>query len=218
MAVVIESPRRRGRLRIAVLVAVAAAFLALLVFGLVKKAPETGIDEALAQGRTPIPPAFELPVLDAGEVELPGDVEAAFADGTVALEELRGTPVVLNFWASWCAPCRDEAPLLENAWRSARGEGVLVLGLNQQDLTGDAGEFIDEFGLSYPNVRDESNDVALDWGVTGLPETYFISAEGEVTAHVVGTVSEAQLESGIAAARGGEPLGSLDGGEQRPAE
>lgn len=215
-------PRSRGTARKALLVLGVAAFIGLLFFGLVQNAPETGIDEALEQGRTPAPPGFTLPALDpppAGRSDgLPESVEAAFADGTVALEELRGTPVVLNFWASWCAPCRQEAPELEAAWRDLRDDGVLVLGLNQQDLTEDAGEFIREFGLSYPNVRDESNEVALEWGVSGLPETFFLSADGEVTGHVIGVVSGDQLEDGIASAASGRPLGSLTGGEQRPVE
>lgn len=211
--------RSRGTARKAMLVIVVLAFIGLLFFGLVRDAPETGIDDALEQGRTPTPPGFTLPALDTGAGgELPEGVGAAFADGTVSLSELRGTPLVLNFWASWCAPCRQEAPHLEQAWRDARGDGVLMLGLNQQDLTEDAAEFARELRLTYPNVRDESNEVALEWGVTGLPETYFISADGEVTGHVIGVVSEDQLVQGIASAAAGRPLGALSGGDRRPVE
>jgi cytochrome c biogenesis protein CcmG/thiol:disulfide interchange protein DsbE len=193
-------------------------FIALLVYGLSTKSPRTDIDEALARAE-PVPaPDFELPVLERGSLGslLARRLRPALADGRVALDELRGTPVVLNFWASWCVPCREEAPTLERAWRRARGEGVLFLGLNMQDLTGDARAFIREFDNSYLNVRDQSNGVARDWGVTGIPETFFITARGRVVGHVIGVVSPERLRDGVAASRSGRPLGSLEGGDRRP--
>jgi cytochrome c biogenesis protein CcmG/thiol:disulfide interchange protein DsbE len=193
-------------------------FIALLVYGLSTKSPRTDIDEALARAE-PVPaPDFELPVLERGSLGslLARRLRPALADGRVALDELRGTPVVLNFWASWCVPCREEAPTLERAWRRARGVGVLFLGLNMQDLTGDARAFIREFDNSYLNVRDQSNGVARDWGVTGIPETFFITARGRVVGHVIGVVSPERLRDGVAASRSGRPLGSLEGGDRRP--
>ena len=193
-------------------------FVALLAYGLVAKAPNTGIDESLAQAEAPPAPGFELPVLQEGSLgsKLRPELDAAIADGRIALEELRRKPVVLNFWASWCVPCREEAPLLERSWREARDRGdVVFVGLNMQDLTEDARAFMREFDVSYLNVRDESNAIARKWGVTGLPETFFVTAGGEVVSHVIGVISESQMREGLAAARSGRPAGAVSGGEQR---
>lgn len=192
-------------------------FIGLLTYGLTASAPETGIDEGLARGEAVPAPGFELAVLQRGQ---PGPrleelVAGATSDERVALSELRGTPVVLNFWASWCTPCRDEAPLLEVGWRAARERGVVFVGLNMQDLTEDARAFMREFHNTYLNVRDQGNEVALEWGVTGLPETFFIEPNGDVVAHVIGAISREQLEEGIRAAESGRPLGALEGGDRR---
>jgi cytochrome c biogenesis protein CcmG/thiol:disulfide interchange protein DsbE len=202
----------------AVAVLVLAMFIALLVYGLSTKSPRTDIDDALARAE-PVPaPDFELPVLERGSLGpvLERRLRGALADRRVAVEELRGTPIVLNFWASWCIPCREEARTLEQGWRRARARGVLFLGLNMQDLTDDARAFIREFDNSYLNVRDQSNGVARDWGVTGIPETFFITARGRVVGHVIGVVSAQQLARGIESARRGRALGALSGGDQRP--
>lgn len=205
----------RATLPKAALVLGVAAFVGLLLYGVLSQAPDTGIDQALAESRPAEAPLFELPVMS-NEESAPS-IEAA-ADGTISLAELRGRPVVLNFWASWCVPCRAEAPVLEDAWEAHRDDGVLVLGLNRQDLTGDAQEFVDEFELTYPNVRDATDEVAPEWGVAAMPETFFLSAEGEVVGHVIGDVSERQLEAGIEAAESGTPIGTAVGGESRAAE
>ena len=194
------------------------AFVALLVYGLLAQAPKTGIDDSLSQQQAPPAPGFALPVLHPGSpgTVLEATVEDAASDGRVALEELRGTPVVLNFWASWCVPCREEASVLEREWRRARGSGVLFVGLNMQDLTDNAREFVRAFDITFPNVRDQRKDVAREWGVTGIPETFFISADGNIVGHVIGTVSSKQLRDGIAAARAGRVLGAKAGGAQLP--
>jgi cytochrome c biogenesis protein CcmG, thiol:disulfide interchange protein DsbE len=214
-----SSRRSRPGLRL-VLVGVAALFVALLAYGVLSKAPDGAIDESLARGEPAAAPGFELPVLKQGRPgkELAPVVERAVVDGSVSLEELRGTPVVLNFWASWCEPCRTEAEVLDDGWERARVEETLFLGLNMQDLTGDARDFAAEFGITYPNVRDESNGIALDWGVTGLPETFFLSADGEVVAHAIGAITSEQLALGVQAAEDGRPLGSIEGGDRRSVE
>lgn len=84
-----------------------------------------------------------------------------------------------------------------------------------QDVTEDARNFMRDFNLSYLNVRDQSNDVALNWGVTGIPETFFVGARGKVVAHVIGALSVQQLREGMGAAERGRPLGALEGGDRR---
>jgi cytochrome c biogenesis protein CcmG, thiol:disulfide interchange protein DsbE len=162
-------------------------------------------------------PDFELDVLQLGEVpaRLHGTVERASADGRLALAELQGTPIVLNMWASWCDPCRVEAPVLERGWRAAGRQGVIFLGLDMQDAREDARKFLTEFSISYPNVREAGREVARRYGATGLPETFFISARGQVVGHVVGALDHRQLQAGIAAARTGRPAAAQRGGARQ---
>lgn len=211
----------RGPLRYAGLAAAMAAgalLIALLAFGLVTQAPDSTIDDALARAQ-PVPaPGFKLDVLARGILPAPllQPVRDATADGSVDLRELRGTPVVLNFWASWCIPCREEAPLLQRSWRSHGKDGVLFLGLNMQDVRSDAHRFLAAFEQTFPNVRDPSNATARRWGVAGIPETFFIRRDGKVVGHVIGVVSAAQLEQGITDALAGRAQDAATGGDQRP--
>ena len=213
------SPRRGARVGVALAIVAASVFVALLAFGVLAQAPNTGIDDSLARGRAAPAPGFDLAVLQRGNLRAPLDhrLATALADGRLSIRELRGIPVVLNIWASWCDPCKQEAPLLERVWRTTgqRG-GTLFLGLDQQDFTGDAQAFMRAYGLDYPNVRDPGDEVPRSYGATGIPETYFISARGEVVDHVLGVVSPRDLRDGIVAARSGEPLGVRSGGARRP--
>lgn len=198
---------------------VPAGLLALLIYGVMAQSPNTSIDDALSRGQTTIAPAFRLDVLQAGLLgtALQSKLAGVFGRPAVALSELRGTPVVLNFWASWCVPCQEEAPTLERAWREqARPRGVLFLGLDMQDVTTDAQTFMRHYAIDYPNIRDPTNDVARTYGVTGVPETFFISAKGQVVGHVIGSSSTAQLTAGINAALAGQVQHARRGGEQRP--
>ena len=111
------------------------------------------------------------------------------ATGTLDLASLRGKPVVLNFWASWCVPCKGEAAMLEQAWRRYRKQGVVFVGVDYHDVTSDAQKFLSHHGVTYPSVQDGSGAVADSYGVLAVPETYFIDRKGRlVGAHIVGSV------------------------------
>jgi cytochrome c biogenesis protein CcmG, thiol:disulfide interchange protein DsbE len=195
-----------------------ALFLALLGYGLAKKSPDDTIDSRLAEGRSAPAPGFSLELLRAGRP--PARLREAIASSVgrreLALEDLRGLPVVLNFWASWCTPCEAEASVLERGWKKWGDQSVLFLGLDIQDLRGDARDFLNDFGITYPTVRDPSKKTLKRYGATAVPETFFISPSGRAVAHVVGALSREQLDSGIAAARSGRPAGRSRGGAKRP--
>jgi len=111
------------------------------------------------------------------------------APGRLDLASLRGKPVVLNFWASWCVPCKGEAKMLEQAWRRYRRQGVVILGIDYHDVTSDARTFLSHHGVTYPIVQDGSGMVADRYGVSAVPETYFVDRRGRlVGVHIVGTV------------------------------
>jgi cytochrome c biogenesis protein CcmG/thiol:disulfide interchange protein DsbE len=184
---------------------VAAAFLALLAYGLATKGADKTIDDSLAHSKATPAPNFTLDVFQRGSGGN-AKLARAMADGRLSLRELRGSPVVLNFWASWCLPCRDEAPDLQATWETERARGAIVLGLDQQDITDDAHSFILAFGLTYPMVREGGDDTAHRYGNTGIPETYFISPRGDVVGHVIGAASPRSLRDGLKAARAGRPI------------
>ena len=96
--------------------------------------------------------------------------------------------VFLNFWASWCPPCRAEARMLEAAWQKHRDQAVVFLGINIQDEEEPARAFLQEFGITYPNGRDRGARIAIEYGVWGLPETFFIDREGRITYKHVGAL------------------------------
>ena len=117
-------------------------------------------------------------------------------DGEMTMSDLEGKPVVLNFWASWCAPCKDEAPILQAA-HERYGDRITFLGIDIRDARSDALEFVQEYGLTYPSVRDEGMHVYADYGLTGQPETFFIDADGILVEHVPGPVDEESLFQAI---------------------
>jgi cytochrome c biogenesis protein CcmG, thiol:disulfide interchange protein DsbE len=129
-------------------------------------------------------PAFRLPRLQGG--------------GTLALADLRGKPVVLNFWASWCIPCRGEAPVLASAEDRWRDRGVVFLGIDTKDRQGEAVAFQARYGITYASVADERGELQASYGVLGFPETFFIGRDGSIVAKYIGPIDRATLDANIA--------------------
>jgi len=114
-----------------------------------------------------------------------------FGGEPVSLEAHRGRVVVVNFWASWCNPaCYDEAPVLERGWRAYRERGVAVLGVDIQDTPEAAQKFIRDFSLTFPNAPDPGGKVSIDYGVYGVPETFFIDRHGRIRVKHVGALTD----------------------------
>jgi cytochrome c biogenesis protein CcmG/thiol:disulfide interchange protein DsbE len=115
----------------------------------------------------------------------------SFESAPMELAALRGKVVVLNFWASWCYPaCYEEAPVLEQGWRTYRERGVVVLGVDIQDKDEAGRKFIRDFGLTFPNAPDRTGKVSVDYGVYGVPETFFIDRQGAIRVKHVSAVTE----------------------------
>lgn len=119
------------------------------------------------------------------------------SDGEVSLAEFRGQPVVVNFWASWCPPCRAEARELERVWQAYRDRGVVFLGVDLQDTEDEARRFLREYAVTYPNLRDETNALAVGYGVNGIPATFFIDRDGRVAGSRTGPLDERRLVAQI---------------------
>lgn len=191
--------------------ALVAAALALLVWATLAASRGQNLVEKIAAGKKPAAPSFDLSVLWPHTGTWPKALAPALADGKLSLAELRGRPVVLNFWASWCTACKEEAPVLRAGARAHAGK-VLFLGLDVQDLSGDARGFARSNGMNYVSVRDKGNAMYQAYGLTGVPESYFIDARGRIVAHIPGGVSRSTLEQGIAAITGPGGGGTLPGG------
>jgi len=116
-------------------------------------------------------PSFTLPLFDGG---------------TLRLQDLRGKVVFLNFWASWCPPCRAEARTLEAAWRAYKEREVVFVGVNIQDREPDARAFLQEFSITYPNGVDRGSRISIDYGLWGVPETFIIDRSGRITYKHIG--------------------------------
>jgi cytochrome c biogenesis protein CcmG/thiol:disulfide interchange protein DsbE len=176
---------------------IAAAVVLVLLLGLLVRSVITTQDardfrDGVRDGKRPDAPGFELPTLS--------------GDGEVSLDQYRGRPVVVNFWASWCDPCKDEAPLLQQLADEEGADGAAFVGIDSQDLRSDARAFADRYDLRYTLVHD-SGGVNDRWGVTGYPETFVLDVDGRAVAHWEGPISSdedvAELKQAIEEARTG---------------
>jgi cytochrome c biogenesis protein CcmG/thiol:disulfide interchange protein DsbE len=120
-----------------------------------------------------------------------------YGGGTYTLSELRGQVVVVNFWASWCLPCAQEAPTLESVWQDYRDQGVVFLGIDYVDSEAQALEYLDTYGVTYPNGPDLGTRISDAYHIRGVPETFVVNAEGEVTFFAQQALTYQQLASEI---------------------
>jgi cytochrome c biogenesis protein CcmG/thiol:disulfide interchange protein DsbE len=160
--------------------AVVVSLLLLLWFGLQQK--EVAATRVVNVPFT-IAPEFSLGLFDGSTFTLSGALQT-------------GKPVVLNFWASWCGPCADEAPLLQDAARR-NADRFTFVGVDVQDLDSDAQAFLRKYGVSYPNGSGNAGPISIQYGMRGVPETYFIAPDGTLV-RKWNTLTAADLEQFLA--------------------
>jgi cytochrome c biogenesis protein CcmG/thiol:disulfide interchange protein DsbE len=165
----------------ALAVGLVVALLGLLIWKVVAD-NDGGAAAQIDRGKIRAAPNFTLSRLD--------------RSGRLELAALRGRAVVLNFWASWCYPCNQEAPVLEEASHGWAGKATVV-GVDVRDAISDARKFMREHEISYPVVHDNRDSMWSKYGLTGLPETFFVDRRGRVVGHVAGEISTSQLRAGI---------------------
>jgi cytochrome c biogenesis protein CcmG/thiol:disulfide interchange protein DsbE len=185
-------PGRIQRVGQVIALAGVVALLGLLVWK-VAFANRSGAADELAAGKLIEAPTFTLDRLD--------------TTGRLSVADLRGKPVVVNFWASWCVPCRDEAPVLQKTYERYRDQGLVVLGVDVNDFRQDARRFMRRYGLTYPVVYDGKGSTVGKWGVRGFPETFFVDRTGRLVGErIEGAVdierNRDAFERGIALALG----------------
>ena len=166
-----------------------ACLVGLLIYGVSTQAASRTLDEQVAKGERPVAPEATrtLPLLSGA--------------GTSSLAALRGKVVVLNFWASWCAPCQTEAPLLQREQRSLQEHGATVLGVTYLDASPDSQAFVSHYRLTYPNLRDNTGDFAHAYGTDQLPETFVIDRQGRVASLYRGEIEQPFLDRALALAK-----------------
>lgn len=157
--------------RLTITLAIIAPILALLAYGFTRDAHYI-VSPLIAKSATP----FMITLFDGRKI---------------TLDDLRGKAVFVNFWASWCLPCREEARDLEVAWQKVKDNNMVFLGVAVQDTDKNSLEFLKEFNVSYPNGKDESGKIAVDYGTWGIPESFFIDPQGRITYKHVGGIRAA---------------------------
>jgi len=176
-----------------VVVLAALAVVGLLAYGLAKKggaAIEAG--DLIPGASTDCSPHGQQPISDVCLPRLEGG-------GTSSLADYKGRWVLVNVWASWCTPCRTESPALERFYDAHRGRDFEILGIDSNDLSDDAINFVDRYDITYPQLRDGSGDYARDeLGTTGVPESFLVNPRGRLVLHSLGPVTDRYLEENVA--------------------
>lgn len=167
-----------------------AALIGLLIYGVTHQAANRSLDEALAHGRHPVAPyaSRPLPVLSGG--------------GQSSLDAYRGKVVIVNFFASWCVACQEESPLMERTQRQLERHGGTILGVSYQDNEGKSREFLSQYGLTYPALRDANNEMANAYGTRQIPESFLVGREGRIYAIERGEIGPSFAKQAIALAEG----------------
>jgi cytochrome c biogenesis protein CcmG/thiol:disulfide interchange protein DsbE len=172
MATASDNHKRSRWRRLTPALVTAVGLIAIVIYGLLRPAPDP-------QSRV----NFELPLLSGA--------------GTLSSDDLAGKPVVLNFWASWCIPCRSEMPMFQEVYADF-SDRVAIVGVDVRDAPINAREFVDELNITYPIVRDSDAELARELGVDPLPQTFFINEQGRISGNqVLGEISRADLEARI---------------------
>ena len=175
---------------IAVFGLLAIGLFAALAYGLANRSPATGRSGETRIGKPA--PEFAMRLLDVDSTNTP-------ERGEFRLSDHEGSPVVINFWASWCPPCRQESPGFERLWRRYQDTGIQFVGVDIQDEVSDAEAYVREFGLTFPNGIDPEGEITVEYGVIGLPVTFFIGSSGIVEGRWVGAIPEDKLEEWVKA-------------------
>lgn len=115
----------------------------------------------------------------------------------INLASFKGKPVVLNFWSSSCAPCRDEAPMLQTTWQHAQSKGIVFIGIDFQDPQSDGLSFLQKYHITYLNVLDPNGSTAIHYGVVYTPTTFFINRQGIIVRSIGQEMTAQQLQSGL---------------------
>ena len=174
--------------RLVPVVAVVVGLTALFLFGLLRGSPDRNIPSNLLD--RPVPD-FDLPLYERYVGQY---------GPRLSLTEAEGRPMVINFWASWCGPCYEEAPHLQRAWER-HGDEVLFVGIQTQDRDARAAgrAFVERFDLGFPNAIDDDSRVSIAYGLFGVPETFFVRADGTLQYKYVGPVTESIMSEQIGA-------------------
>ncbi len=163
--------------------AVIVAVLGVLLGGLLSPSQPGNKSTAALEGKPA--PSFDLTLINGGRIQL---------------EQFKGKPVVLNFFASWCVPCKDEAPMFSRAALEYSKKGVIFLGIAYNDKEDKAREFANQFDLGFPIMMDDSSDAgrtSVKYALFGVPETFFIDKDGVVKKHYPKPIERTELEAGL---------------------